>query len=227
MKNFLSPTIAPRPQAAESRLQQLPEALREEIEALNQERTEELLRANAALQESEKRYRAFAELSSDYTFSVQVKSSGKAILEWATDALSRVIGYTVEDLNRLGWHSILVSEDLPVCNEQFQTVLTNRPDTREFRVRTKKGEVRWLRHYMRPEWDETEGRAVRIYGAVQDITEHKQVEAALKSSEERLKILFEFTPDAYYLSDLTGRFVDGTVFPNTAPLLKAGAKKQK
>ena len=36
-----------------------------------------------------------------------------------------------------------------------------------------------------------------------------QAEEELKNSEERLKILFEFAPDAYYLSDLNGIFVDG------------------
>jgi diguanylate cyclase (GGDEF)-like protein/PAS domain S-box-containing protein len=33
--------------------------------------------------------------------------------------------------------------------------------------------------------------------------------AQLKTSEERLQILFEHAPDAYYLSDLKGTFVDG------------------
>jgi len=42
-----------------------------------------------------------------------------------------------------------------------------------------------------------------------DITERKQAEEELKSSEERLSILFEFAPDAYYLNDLKGNFVDG------------------
>ncbi len=41
------------------------------------------------------------------------------------------------------------------------------------------------------------------------ITESMRAEAELKSSEERLKILFEFAPDAYYLNDLKGNFVDG------------------
>ncbi|MBN1867578.1 response regulator [Candidatus Sumerlaeota bacterium] len=34
-------------------------------------------------------------------------------------------------------------------------------------------------------------------------------ENALRDNEERLKILFEFAPDAYYLHDLQGNFVDG------------------
>lgn len=37
---------------------------------------------------------------------------------------------------------------------------------------------------------------------------HKMDEE-LKNSEERLRILFEFAPDAYYLNDLKGNFVDG------------------
>ena len=44
---------------------------------------------------------------------------------------------------------------------------------------------------------------------IQDITEHKQAEEKLRSSEERLKILFEYAPDACYLNDLKGNFVDG------------------
>jgi PAS domain S-box-containing protein/diguanylate cyclase (GGDEF)-like protein len=35
------------------------------------------------------------------------------------------------------------------------------------------------------------------------------IESELKNSEERLKILFEYAPDAYYLNDLNGCLVDG------------------
>jgi len=42
-----------------------------------------------------------------------------------------------------------------------------------------------------------------------DIAERKRVEEELKLSEERLRILFEFAPDGYYLNDLKGTFIDG------------------
>jgi len=42
-----------------------------------------------------------------------------------------------------------------------------------------------------------------------DVTKRKQAEEALRESEERFKIIFQSAPDAYYLSDLKGKFVDG------------------
>jgi len=39
-----------------------------------------------------------------------------------------------------------------------------------------------------------------------DITERKQAEEELKDSEERLKILFDYAPDAYYISDVNKKY---------------------
>lgn len=38
---------------------------------------------------------------------------------------------------------------------------------------------------------------------------HAETEKRLRWTEERLRILFEFTPDPYYLFDLKGNFIDG------------------
>ena len=44
---------------------------------------------------------------------------------------------------------------------------------------------------------------------VRDITDRKRAEDELVRSEERLRIIYENAPDAYYLTDLKGEFIDG------------------
>ncbi len=66
----------------------------------------------------------------------------------------------------------------------------------------------------------------KIMGAIEisrDITERKRAEEALRQSEQRLKILFESAPDAIYLNDLKGNFVDG----NKATEVMLGCSKDE
>jgi PAS domain S-box-containing protein len=57
--------------------------------------------------------------------------------------------------------------------------------------------------------DELAEMCQRITGLEALDTQREQAEEELRSSEQRLRILFEFAPDAYYLSDLRGNFTDG------------------
>ena len=64
------------------------------------------------------------------------------------------------------------------------------------------------------------GEIVAVYV---DVTEYKKAEEELKDSEERLKILFDYAPDAYYISDIRGKFIDG----NKAAERLLGYKKEE
>jgi two-component system, cell cycle sensor histidine kinase and response regulator CckA len=53
------------------------------------------------------------------------------------------------------------------------------------------------------------GKRIGLIGVYTDITERKMTVQALEQSEAKFRTLFEFAPDAIYLCDLQGNFVDG------------------
>ncbi len=74
--------------------------------------------------------------------------------------------------------------------------------------RVKSGESRFCRVFS--EIIEIQGKPY-LLSMIHDNTDRKMIENAIKSSEERLRILFKFAPDAYYLNDLKGNFVDANI----------------
>lgn len=133
------------------------------------------------LRQSEERYRIVSEITSDYAYAFRVALDGRLEIEWITAAITAISGFTREEIEaRGGWSSLVSREDLPVVREHWARLLTGQPDTSEFRIVTKQGEVRWLRSYGRPVWEETAGRVVRIFGAGQDITERKRLEELVR-----------------------------------------------
>ncbi|UCF94840.1 MAG: PAS domain S-box protein, partial [Desulfobacterales bacterium] len=185
------------------------EALREardELESRVVQRTAELSESNAhlsrevgarqrvqqALAESEKRYRTVSELTSDFAYAFRVAPGGGLTLEWVTEALNRITGFARDELAaRGGWDSIIYLDDLAIVKDQLRVLLSGQAEVVQYRILTSQGDVRWLRDYGRPVWDETQGRVTYIYGAVQDITAQIRTESALKESEQKYRLLVE------------------------------------
>lgn len=152
--------------------------------------------AEQKLRQSEERYRAIAESVFVHAWSVRVEPDGSFIPDWISEGWTDFIGYTTEELIvRGGWEPLIHPEDLPIAIQHSQVHLTGQPDVAEFRIVVKSGEVRWIREYGMPIWDDKQGRVIRIYGAVQDITQRKLAELALQRSNERLRLLREIDQD--------------------------------
>ena len=139
-----------------------------------------LMRARA----SEERYRLISQVSSDYTFSTKLDAEGKMYLNWVAGALERITGYTFADyVASGGWQGHLHPEDVEKDELAFEQLRNNRSVISEVRTINKNGESLWVRVYAHPVWDEKQNRLGGIVGAVQDITEQKQVEDELRKSE--------------------------------------------
>jgi PAS domain S-box-containing protein len=99
-------------------------------------------------------------------------------------------------------------DDLELVKQSMDGALRGEPYDLDFRIRRPEdGTERVIHANGEVTWD-AEGQPTRFFGTVQDVTERKKAEHTLRESQERLAILFESAPDAIYVIDPDGRFVD-------------------
>ena len=175
----------------ENRFEERTAKLSEANQLLNQE-FEERIRVENALKKSERRYRIVSELTTDFAYAFRVENEETLSLEWVTDAIHHITGFTLAELrSRGGWLSIVHPDDLPIIEDQLKALLRGRSDIVQYRIISSEGNVRWLCDHGRPEWDKKEDRVTRVYGAVQDITVRKQTEHELQESTQKYRQLVE------------------------------------
>jgi len=137
------------------------------------------------------------------------------------DAWVRMSGYSREEATGHSTIELGMMPDLGQRDRTLKDLLKKRRlSNLEMTRRTKSGELRDLLNTI--ELVELGGQKCILNMQV-DITERKRTEEALKSSEQRLRILFEYAPDAYYLNDLKGILIDG----NKAAEKTTGFKKEE
>jgi two-component system sensor kinase FixL len=145
-------------------------------------------RAEQALQESEARYRAVSELTSDYAYAIRIEGTGRVVMEWMTGAFARITGYSREEMEQRepsgGGFSLVHLDDRQIALARVQRLLAGLEDTSEFRIVTKSGDIRWIRESGRPEIDPA--GVLRVYGAARDVTEIKLAEEEARSREAEL-----------------------------------------
>jgi PAS domain S-box-containing protein len=130
------------------------------------------------LAESEERYRLISQIVSDYTFSTRLNPDGSLYHHWVAGAFERITGYSYEEyMARGGWVAALHPDDREQDARDMDALRANRQVVTEVRTIMKSGEMRWVRVWGHPVWDPVKNQLVGIYGAVQDITERKKVEA--------------------------------------------------
>jgi two-component system cell cycle sensor histidine kinase/response regulator CckA len=139
----------------------------------------------AELRENEERYRMISELVSDYAFAYHISPDGTTTLAWVTDAFTRITGYTRDEMyTPAHWMSIVHPDDRPIAEHYSRTLRAGQATKSEYRVIASDGRVLWLRLYGRSVWDRKRERVTRIYGAVQDITQLKELERQLNQAQK-------------------------------------------
>jgi PAS domain S-box-containing protein len=159
--------------------------------------------AEEALQLSEDRYRAVAELTSDFAYSLHIRSPNDHSIEWVSDSIKNVTGYSLDEILASGaWMGLLHPDDKCVAHVHLQDLLANQPSTAEYRIVARNGDIHWVKDSASPRFDSVENRVVQIQGAIQDITDRVNAESALSKSESELNEIFTMSPDMICIAGL-------------------------
>jgi PAS domain S-box-containing protein len=142
--------------------------------------------------QDDQRYYEITNLIAGAVYSFRFAADGTMISEWGAETFSKITGYHPDELDLQRWHEDLIHpEDVSIMIERIERFHARQPAISEYRIITKDGEIRWLRDHGRPVWDEQANGLVRIYGAVEDITEQKKTQAALDAYQQHLAELVE------------------------------------
>ena len=141
-------------------------------------------------QRSRMLYQTITQLTSDFAYVVRVEPDGKVVNEWLPEGFTSITGYTPGEVSTPDkWANLIHPDDVPAFRQCLQTLLSGQSCVSELCIRAKSGELRWLRVYGHPISDQAREQVIRICGAVQDITHHRQADEALEKRVAQLTLL--------------------------------------
>lgn len=173
-------------------------------------------KADLALKESIKKFRGFMDQSTD---GISIIDQEGKITEWSKGleeiteiSANTAIGKYIWDIQKGLVPSALrtkarLDRSRLVYKEYLQAGVDNlESSVMDAEIEIRSGERRFLQVATFPIQTE---QGMMFGGIHRDITERKKVADALELEEEKFKIIFESAPDAYYITDLKGMFIDG------------------
>jgi len=159
--------------------------------------------AEEALRQSEERYRTILEEMEEGYFEVDLAGN----YTFSNDANCRALGCSREELLGVNYRPYMAEEDTKAIFKAFNQVYrTGKPNKGfSYEVVRKDGSTGFGELSAFPLRNQ-EGKIIGFRGLSRDITERKQMEEALRQSEERYRTILENIEDGYHEVDLGGNF---------------------
>jgi PAS domain S-box-containing protein len=169
-------------------------------------------RSEAALKESEERYRIITELSTDYVFKIAVNEDGSLVMTYVSENLHALTGRTRDEVaSSTLWRDIIHPDDwASFVNFQVHLVTSGEPGELDCRTFLKDGTMRRIHIFARPLRDPGGGSVTAIVGAIKDVTERRAAEDKLSETRRQLEFIIGVTRTGIDIIDagFTLRYVD-------------------
>ena len=160
-------------------------------------------KAEAALKESEERFRQVAASAGEFIWEVDAKG----LYTYASPSVEKLLGYTPEELvGKKHFYDLFIPSVRDELKAAAFQAFADRQTFRNFPNAnvSKSGEIVYLETSGAPVLDSA-GNLVGYRGADTDVTARKQSEEALRESEERYRTLAESAADAIFIIDRDDR----------------------
>jgi sigma-B regulation protein RsbU (phosphoserine phosphatase) len=145
------------------------------------------------LWESEERFRQVSQTIFGFVYSCLKRPDQPYVMDWITGAVESVTGYGPDEILNWGdWEKIVIEEDLPLFLDRVIGLSPGQVSVCDLRIRHKAGDLRWLKTYSKTVRDIKDSSLLRLYGACQDVTEHKNLEEKLLHRTDEITFLNTF-----------------------------------
>ncbi len=161
--------------------------------------------AEEDLRDNEEKYRLIAETAVEGIY--RVDESGEFV--FVNEAYARILGYERKELLGKHYTVIIPEATIPDAIGIIDSVMAGNPARGEFVLKHKLGHEVPAYFSMGPLTKQ--GKSVGYSGIIEDITERKQAEKALRESEEKFRTIFMNANDEIVYMDKSGTIIDRNI----------------
>ncbi len=146
-------------------------------------------------------------LTSDYAYIHEFLPDGGIKLLWSKGDFENITGFTPEEIHEIGGWPVLIPEDEhPKIQSYIEKLRSGEKAHVDSKIRTKSGEIRWIRDVSRPRFNKR-GEVTGSTGVAFDITDLRRTETELNESKKKLESLLGKTLDWVWEVDKKGIYI--------------------
>ncbi|WP_054030413.1 PAS domain S-box protein [Desulfatitalea tepidiphila] len=135
-------------------------------------------------------YRTLVENLNDVLYT----TDENAVITYVSPNIQQISGYGPNEVIGRKFTDFVHPADLPDRTNQFSSAMSGDGRATEYRLSTKGNGIKWIRTHAKP--ITRNGRTVGVQGILVDISDRKEMELALRCSEEKYRLVVEHCKDA-------------------------------
>jgi len=174
-------------------------------------------RSEDALRESEDKYRSLVELANDGIVIIQ-----DGLVKYANPRMVEMWGGNIEEAIDTPFTNYIYPSEVPKALERYKRHMTNELIDREYQTILRRKDNSKMYVEVTSGLIQYQGRPADFV-TIRDITERKQMEDALRESENRYRTLFDNASDGIFIHDLKGKLLE----VNDIACKKLGYKREE